>query len=119
MTADNFAVAGIEIRTLGGNLLHPKKDIAITSPDFTATGWTSGRITRSVNVDFAIAYPLDDDILHGDANVDGIVNMGDVTAVERSILGLQATNINADANGDGKINMADVIKIERTILGLP
>ena len=91
----------------------------ITSPDYKEGVLTGGTISRNANVDFAQAYPLDDDILHGDANVDGTVNMGDVTAVELTILGLQAQNINADANGYGVINMADVIKIERTILGLP
>ena len=58
-------------------------------------------------------------MLHpGDANLDTKLNMGDVTKVERIILGLDSRTCSCDANGDGKINMADVTKIERIILGL-
>jgi hypothetical protein len=56
--------------------------------------------------------------LRGDASGDGTVNMGDVTKVERIILGLEAPTAGADANGDGSINMGDVTSIERIILGL-
>jgi len=54
----------------------------------------------------------------GDANEDGIMNMADVTKVERIILTLDVETPCADANQDGIINMADVTKIERIILGL-
>lgn len=46
------------------------------------------------------------------------MNMGDVTKVERIILGLDPATCACDANGDGKINMGDVTKIERIILRL-
>jgi hypothetical protein len=55
---------------------------------------------------------------HGDANGDGKVNIGDVTKVERVILGLDPVTCASDANGDGFVNMGDVTKIERLILGL-
>ena len=54
----------------------------------------------------------------GDANQDGAVDMGDVTKVERIILGLDAPTLFADANQDGIINMGDVTRIDRIILGL-
>ncbi len=54
----------------------------------------------------------------GDANQDGIVNMGDVTKVERIMLGIDPLTPGADVNGDGVVNMGDVIRIERIILGL-
>ena len=54
----------------------------------------------------------------GDANEDGVVDMADVTKVERIILGLDPPTPSADANEDGSIDMADVTKIERIILGL-
>jgi hypothetical protein len=54
----------------------------------------------------------------GDANGDGLVNMGDVTKVELIILGLADSTAGADANGDGQVNMGDVTKIELIILGL-
>ena len=55
--------------------------------------------------------------LQGDANGDGVVDIGDVTYVEREILGLSPPTPGCDANEDGVINMADVTKIERIILG--
>ena len=55
--------------------------------------------------------------IRGDANEDGVVNMGDVTEVERIILGLDSPTREADANEDGVINMGDVVTIERIILG--
>ncbi len=57
-------------------------------------------------------------ILRGDANGDGVVNMADVTTIERMLLGLDAPTESADANGDGQIDMGDVIKVERIICGL-
>jgi hypothetical protein len=56
--------------------------------------------------------------LPGDANGDGIVNIGDVTEVQRIILGLDPPTLGADANLDGVINMGDVTKIMLIILGL-
>jgi hypothetical protein len=115
--AENFVVAGIEIMT-SGPLLDVGVFMDITAPDFDG-GFGVPTINRTANVDFAQAYPLDDQILMGDANVDGTINMGDVTAIEMAILGLITKNVNADSNGDGVVNMADVIRNERTILGLP
>ena len=57
-------------------------------------------------------------ILLGDANGDGVVNMGDVTKVMRIILGLDPLTLGADANGDSIVNMGDATKIEMIILGV-
>ena len=54
----------------------------------------------------------------GDANANGIIDMADVTKVEREILRLDPPTIWADCNQDDAINMADVTCIERKILGL-
>ena len=54
----------------------------------------------------------------GDANGDDVIDMADVTKVERIILGVDPPTLEADANQDGEINMADVTKIERIILGI-
>jgi hypothetical protein len=54
----------------------------------------------------------------GDANGDGVINIGDVTKVQRIILGLDPPTIGADANLDGVIDMGDVTKIMLIILGL-
>lgn len=56
--------------------------------------------------------------LPGDADKNGSINMGDITKVERIILGLDPPALSADANKDASINMGDVTKIERVILEL-
>jgi hypothetical protein len=113
----DFVVGAVELVSLNA-MIDVTIHIEIVSKDFGLAPGVSGTIIRNINVDFADAYPLDDKPLYGDANADGLVNMGDVIAVERMILGLKSTYIGADANIDGKLNMGDVIKIERLILGL-
>ncbi len=56
--------------------------------------------------------------LPGDANQDGVVNMGDVTKELRIIIGYDSFVPEADYDGDGWANMGDVIRIERHIVGL-
>jgi large repetitive protein len=56
--------------------------------------------------------------LIGDADGSGYVNMGDVTYVERVILGLVEETSGCDANLNGSISIGDVTMIERIILGL-
>ena len=56
--------------------------------------------------------------LQGDANMDGVVNMADVTKEMRMILGIDPDTACADVNGDGHVDMADVTCIYRIILGL-
>jgi len=54
----------------------------------------------------------------GDANGDGIINVLDITRVERAITGLDVETTGADANGDGVVNVLDITMIERMIAGL-
>jgi hypothetical protein len=108
----NFAVAALDLLDQTGVYSQdPTASIMLTSPDF-------GTLNYHYNVNFASAHPLDDNILPGDANTDGKVNMADVTAIERMILGLSSPNVQADSNFNNKINMGDVVKVERIILGL-
>ena len=61
-------------------------------------------------------------ILLGDANGDGLINVSDVTAVIRYVLGdvpEQFLFANADVYADGYINMSDVTSIINIILGKP
>ena len=57
-------------------------------------------------------------VLPGDANGDGDINVLDMTKVARMILQLEAENTEADANQDGGINVLDMTKIAKIILGL-
>lgn len=56
--------------------------------------------------------------LKGDANMDLVVNMADVTMIELIIFGLHAVTPCADVNGDGHVNMADATKIKHIIFGI-
>lgn len=60
-----------------------------------------------------------DSAVPADVNGDGIVNVADITFLERTIVGLEGETSGADANGDGVVNSADITKIERIIAGLP
>jgi hypothetical protein len=77
-----------------------------------------GTIVRYTNIDWSVADAWDDPMARGDADQSGGVNMGDVTCVERIILGLNPETETADANANGSVDMGDVTKIERIILGL-
>ena len=84
--------------------------INLAGQGYTLTA-TSGTLNSANSTAFNVVHP-------GDANGDGIITMGDVTKVERIILGLDPPTAGADANNDGSITMGDVTKIERIILGL-
>jgi hypothetical protein len=102
-------VTNIVFSSTGGfrNLLVDDQAAPIT------TSSLSGSSTRILN------QTQGNDPIRGDANGDGLVNMGDVTKVELIVLGLTDATPGADANGDGQVNMGDVTKIELVILGMP
>jgi len=52
----------------------------------------------------------------GDADENGEINAGDITMVERMILGWNAETLNADANQDSTVNTLDIGVIEYMIL---
>jgi hypothetical protein len=54
----------------------------------------------------------------GDANMDGVVDTGDITKVKRIYLGLDPPTPAADANQDGVINAGDITKVRRIYMGL-
>lgn len=54
----------------------------------------------------------------GDANEDAIIDMRDVTKVERILLGMDAPTYGADANSDGVISVTDQTYIEQIVTGM-
>jgi len=125
---NDFAVAMIEVQAQGGAIAGSFNVVMnITSKDFGLTGanaaygWLPGvnygRLTYNTNCQFDYLDPIDDAPSYGDANLDGVINMGDVTAIERMILGLTYANVNADINITNSIDMGDVVSVERKILG--
>jgi hypothetical protein len=116
MAPINFAVAAIDIYSDAD--VDCTVETILTGPDFGYPGVENGNVYYGTNVDFAEAFPIDDPIVAGDANADGVVNAADITKVERIIMGLDAPNVNADTNMNGSIDMGDVVKISRIIRGL-
>jgi hypothetical protein len=114
MAPINFAVAAIDI--LNDNPVDCTVSEILTGPDFGYTGQTLGNVYYSTNVDFSKSYPIDDPIIAGDANSDGVVNAADITAVERIIMGIAPPNSNADVDSNGSVDMGDVVKINNIIL---
>jgi len=120
--ASDYCVAAVDVDSLTGDTSGATNiQIKITSHDFDAVMGQAvpGTVTYNTNVYFANQDPLDDGIRIGDANCDGVVNMGDVTAVEKMILGKARVSSDAVLNNDGTVDMGTVVKIERIILGLP
>jgi hypothetical protein len=124
---DNFCVAAIDLEDLIGPGSYSRCSVTanIYGDDFNPLMappalpvYPVTYVQYITNINFSVAQPLDDAIRAGDANCDGVVNMGDVTAVERMILGYSTTSQNAVLNSEGTVDMGTVVKIERTILGL-
>jgi uncharacterized repeat protein (TIGR01451 family) len=75
--------------------------------------WCEGSMTPAAGSDEAAVQPF----IPGDANMNGDVNMQDVTYIELIILGYLDPTCGADANLDCTINMGDVTTTELIILG--
>ncbi|MBQ5466282.1 MAG: dockerin type I repeat-containing protein, partial [Muribaculaceae bacterium] len=59
------------------------------------------------------------DVLKGDVNGDGRVNVSDVSTLINMILGTSAMDqARADVNGDGRVNVSDVSALINIILGI-
>ena len=69
-----------------------------------------------------ISATEEDDVLIGDANGDGVVNITDATTVQKHIaqlIELEGDCLKAaDANGDGTVNIADATQIQKYIAQL-
>jgi hypothetical protein len=125
ITSDNSTAVTLAIGTNPGSItLSGETSVVVTKGvatfnslqiDKAGNGYTltamSGTLTPAISHVFKVVHI-------GDANEDGNVTMGDVTRVEREILGLDPFTLGVDANKDGSVNMGDVTRIERIILGL-
>jgi hypothetical protein len=111
LNANDFAVAAIDLYD-GTGLADVTVNAFVTATDFVTTQaflW---------NVNFNAAHPLDDVSLDGDANMDGVVTIADITAIERIILEKDSAVYQADANHNNSIDMGDVVATEKLILGI-
>ena len=68
---------------------------------------------------YKIGKNLSEDVLKGDVNGDGRVNVSDVSTLINMILGTSAMDqARADVNGDGRVNVSDVSALINIILGI-
>jgi len=124
LNPDDFCVAAIDVQDYSGASTYGNCNVTaiinsnIFDPNWDPSRTLPGAVYYDTNVYFNDLDPLDDAIRFGDANCDGQINMGDVTTVERMILGYQNVTTNAILNSEGTVDMGTVVKIERTILGL-
>ena len=66
-----------------------------------------------------VVFTKENELLKGDVNRDGKVNVSDVTALVNMILGvITKDEESADVNHDGKINVSDVTALINIILGV-
>jgi hypothetical protein len=125
VTSDNSSIVTLAIGSNPGNgtlsgdlsgvvtrgvITFPGLSIDKTGNDYTLTA-ASANLPSAISAVFNV-------INYGDANLDGTLNMADVTWLERTILQMDPPSCGCDANNDGEINMGDVTKIERFILKL-
>ena len=81
---------------------------------------TYGSSSDQVYVDDITIYHKGDCVYHmGDVNLDGRVNVSDVSLLVNMILGLvEMEEIVADVNFDGRVNVSDVTALINIILGI-
>ncbi|MDO4511869.1 MAG: C10 family peptidase [Bacteroidales bacterium] len=87
-----------------------KYRIALRNPKYTTSNTIWGN-----TLTFTLRNPV-----KGDVNVDGSVNVSDVTTLINAVLGIDAYPLDrneADINGDGELNVSDVTALINRILG--
>ena len=75
----------------------------------------SFKLDSSVTLTAVYSDGGDVNILPGDYNSDGDVNIADVVALQNYLMGRKSKIANADMNGDGKNNIFDLIALKRKI----
>ncbi|MBO4813454.1 MAG: dockerin type I repeat-containing protein, partial [Muribaculaceae bacterium] len=79
---------------------------------------TAGNFVRNAWVTIT-GEEIEPELLRGDVNGDGKVNVSDVTCLINMILGvLNVNEVRADVNQDGKVNVSDVTFLINIILGV-
>ena len=113
----------LKLKTYSGN------SGALVTFDITADDDFTSPVTITIHntvftTEEGVEVSFDDEecqaYLRGDVNMDGNVNVGDVTALIRFVLSHDAPGINlvaADVNEDGNINIGDVTALIRLVLG--
>ncbi|MDQ2085004.1 glycoside hydrolase family 9 protein [Herbivorax sp. ANBcel31] len=81
--------------------------------------WVTGYLTEIAEFGPVDGPPLDDDVMLGDINGDGVIDSTDATMLSRLILDIPVPGADVDAadiNGDGNIDTTDYALLSRHIL---
>ena len=115
----------------GGAFRQPNGNTLVTDCDsgvikeYSESGsleWTYTHSGNNSNIARAQKYSLDhfdniENILPGDVNNDGLINILDVVSTVNIVLGIADWVDAADYNGDNLINILDIVSIVNVILG--
>ena len=78
---------------------------------YLSEGEWKGRISSRI-----ITVQAEQQLLKGDVNGDGEVNVTDLVPLVNMILGITQSNVAADVNGDGEVNVTDLVPLVNLIL---
>lgn len=87
--------------------------LTVYTADIQNTEGTKGSTCRS------LTWTAEADVLPGDVNGDGVVNVTDIMALSSHIMGSSPANFvpaNADVNGNGSINVNDIMGTAKIIM---
>ena len=114
-TSSNTTVATV-------NSLGDIKPLTNGKTTITATAGPGITTTFEVTVDVGAQEAPDPDVLLGDVNGDGVIDILDLVMLSRVLAGLDSTNASgrlaSDLNGDGVIDILDLVLLSRRLAGL-
>jgi hypothetical protein len=89
-----------------------------TKEGYTFSGWSEIPETMPAH-DVTVTGTFEKNIIMGDVNGDGVVNVTDIVATVNYIMEKPSDGFNKDAadlNGDGKVNVTDIVKMVSIIM---
>ncbi len=93
----------------------------IETPDYKGDFYVDDAYEALANVEpFVKVMPGNAYPQNGDVNRDGVIDVFDLSALRRALIGLVFNNneppANSDANGDGIVNVADLVYLQKHLL---
>ena len=82
---------------------------------YSGSGLSDAEVSTLLTAIDELVAEIDDSIISGDVNNDGIINVLDIIAIVNLVLANQYNEI-ADVNDDGDLNVLDIISIVNIII---
>ena len=114
-----YKVDGVEYKTFEveyGTTITAEEEP--TKEGYTFSGWSEIPETMPAH-DITVTGTFEKNIIMGDVNGDGVVNVTDIVATVNYIMEKPSDGFNkeaADLNGDGEINVTDIVKMVTIIM---